>query len=649
MNWRSNSLANRIILLVLTLELASIAVWGSVTYQSSRNELRASITSQLRESAFRVQTTIGNFISPINVQSRVVADLIYGMQLSNLDAERLLNRFLRDRLEVEEISLVTRRAQERIRVSRLRGYSESELRDVSDDPLVRSALSGTAATSKIFFSSFLEPMLRTSVPVGADGDVDSAIVMVVNLKALRWLLQEQRIGQTGYAYVVDSALDLIGHPDQSLVLKGSNLSSSTVPSELLMRAEARDLTIYQSMQGVEVIGVSMFDKLNNWWVVVELPTAEAFAPLQRMVRRYLLVFMFAALFTVATVLVFSRITTRPLERFRDSMARVASGERSVRFDVPPSSELAALAQGFNAMATSLDQRIAELEESRESLRGSQAEIVALNASLQERVDASTHELQVTNQRLAAAAIEARLANQAKSRFLANMSHELRTPLNAIIGYSEMLQEEDGVAQTAESAADLERIKVAARHLLSLIDNILDLSKIEAGKVELQVEAVDIADVVKQVQSTISPLVDKHNNQFIVNVPEGIGPMRSDAVRLRQVIINLLGNAFKFTNHGTVSLGVSRVMRDHIEWIEFEIRDTGIGMTKEQAAKLFEPFMQADNSTTRRFGGTGLGLAISKNICNLLGGDIVVSSASGSGSTFTVRLPADGSGLVRLAS
>jgi len=637
---RVGTLANRIILLVLALELVSIALWGTITYQSSRQELTNSIRSQLHESALRVQTTIGNFFSPINLQTRVVADLIHGVRLNSQDTTYLFNQLLRDRIEIEEISLVAPTGREQIRLSRLHGYAAKDLRDVSTDAQVQSALAGNSAYSKIEFSQYLEPILHASFPVGPSGNTDGAITMVINLKALWALVQQQRIGRSGYAYVVDAEYALIGHADQSLVLKGLKITETQVPPALLTHGESSDVLTYRSLQGIEVLGISSYDADNNWWEIVELPTAEALAPLDRMIQKYMLVFILAASFTVVTVLIFSRVTTRPLQRFHDGMARIANGERSVRFEVPRSSELAALAEGFNAMAQSLDQRIHELEESQQRLLKSQNEIAGLNETLQQRVDRSTRDLRLTNQMLAKTALEANQASIAKSHFLANMSHELRTPLNAIIGYSEMLQEDADMAGMKGSNADLERIKLAGRHLLSLINNILDLSKIEAGKIDLSLESVNVTDVLDQVQSTIQPLIGAHHNRFEVHGSESLGVMVSDVVRLRQIIINLLSNAFKFTDNGTVTLAVRRFVLDSRDWIEFEIRDSGIGMTPEQCARLFQSFMQADSSTTRRFGGTGLGLAISKHLCTLLGGDIFVESTAGQGSIFTVVLPVE---------
>jgi len=231
------------------------------------------------------------------------------------------------------------------------------------------------------------------------------------------------------------------------------------------------------------------------------------------------------------------------------------------------------------------------------------------------------------------------ANRTKSAFLANMSHELRTPLNAIIGYSEMLMEECEDAGNDDFVPDLKNIRTAGKHLLGLINSVLDLSKIEAGKVELVVESFPVHELVSELVTMAKPLVDKNRNKFVVECDDSIGEMNSDALRLRQILFNLISNACKFTEAGTVTLRVLRTSVERIECIEFHIADTGIGMTPEQAKRLFTPFMQADASTTKKFGGTGLGLSISKKLCELMGGAIWFDSEQGSGSVFHVRLPA----------
>ncbi len=237
--------------------------------------------------------------------------------------------------------------------------------------------------------------------------------------------------------------------------------------------------------------------------------------------------------------------------------------------------------------------------------------------------------------------EAMAATRAKSQFLTNMSHELRTPLNAIIGLTEMLREEAEEAGDGSLIEPLDRIGHAGTHLLALINEILDLAKIEAGKLDLYPEEVELRILIEELFKTAEPLAARNNNRLEVEIAPDLGRMLTDSVRLRQVVLNLLSNACKFTKNGTVRLRAFRQAGSEEDRVAISVQDTGIGMTEEQCGKLFQEFSQADSSTTRRFGGTGLGLAISRRLCRLMGGDISVQSEVGVGSTFTVLLPAGG--------
>ena len=301
-----------------------------------------------------------------------------------------------------------------------------------------------------------------------------------------------------------------------------------------------------------------------------------------------------------------------------------------------------LGYSLNLLGENLEiqkKRETELKRAKQELARSHRLLAESHQVLEQKVDQRTSELAASIEEARQAKAAAEEASQAKSVFLANMSHELRTPLNAIIGYSEMLVEEAEDLEQDDFIPDLRKIHGAGKHLLTLINDILDLSKIEAGRMELYLETFDVALLIEEAAATITPLVEKNANTLRIDCSEEIGTMYADLTKVRQNLLNLLSNASKFTEQGTITLTVSRYTNTDQPWISFQVSDTGIGMTPEQLKKLFQSFTQADASTTRKYGGTGLGLAITKKFCQMMGGDICVESELGMGTTFTLHLPA----------
>ncbi|MCW8924993.1 MAG: ATP-binding protein [Xanthomonadales bacterium] len=320
-------------------------------------------------------------------------------------------------------------------------------------------------------------------------------------------------------------------------------------------------------------------------------------------RVSMLVFLISALIALTLIYFLIRYTTRSLAQLRRGTREWSKGNLAHRVWVKGKGDLAELGQSFNAMAEKLDATMEQAHRERQK----------------------AHE-----------------ANQAKSGFLANMSHELRTPMNAIIGYSEMILEdiEDGEElEPKEIQADLEKIHSAGKHLLGLINEVLDLAKVESGKMVVYNEVTDLEQMVKDVTSTVQPMVSKYENSLDTVLELDDREIRTDVTKFRQILMNLLSNAAKFTRGGKISVTARRFMENGVDTVSIAIADTGIGMTEEQLAKVFDEFTQADDSTTREFGGTGLGLAICKKFAELMGGRIDVESTPGEGTCFTFVVPA----------
>jgi len=322
------------------------------------------------------------------------------------------------------------------------------------------------------------------------------------------------------------------------------------------------------------------------------------------------------------------LISRPILCLEDTMRMVSANKNyGVRAVKSYDDEIGRLIDGFNTMLSEIQQRDIALQ--------------STNGELKTRTQELEQEIfqrRQTQEELLNAKHAAEEANRAKSTFLANMSHELRTPLNAIIGYSEMLEEETRDSGKIENAQDLKKIQSAGKHLLSLINDVLDLSKIEAGKMGLHLETFDVSQVIEEMVTTLQPAAAKNANSIHVHLAKNVSVMKADITKVRQILFNLLSNACKFTDHGTISVNVEQIKVEDRDWIQFQVHDTGIGISAKQKENLFQEFAQADASIARKYGGTGLGLAITHRFVQLMKGQINVESEPGQGAIFTVQLP-----------
>ena len=489
------------------------------------------------------------------------------------------------------------------------------------------------------FSLFICRPVRTS-GVSDAGRTPAILIMYVNPDDfIRPMLHTgEGLGQTGEALLVDrdaTILTSLKHPlaDGSLATPLEHRIQAQ-PAVRAARGEEGIITA-EDYRGVPVLAAYRHIRVTQemgWGMVVKQDQTEVFVHLRQSIYALFFIGLIGTLVALGFIAGIAGRLSRPIHDLYRAARQVEAGNLDVRVSVATSGETGLLAATFNAMVLRIRNWYRDLEK---QVNARTAELSRANRALKEEI-AQRQQAEEALQQAVEAAEE---ASMAKSQFLANMSHELRTPLNAVIGYSEMLLEEAEDLDLKEFTPDLQKIQGAGRRLLALVSDILDISRIEAGRIDLSPETFDVSDMVRKVMETVQPLAERNGNALEVRLPENLGSMHSDAVKVRQCLLNLLSNACKFTENGRVSLDAGRRRLDGADWMVFQVADTGIGISAEQMENLFQPFTQADASTTRKYGGTGLGLAISRRFCRMMGGEITVESAPGEGSTFTIRLPA----------
>jgi signal transduction histidine kinase len=442
------------------------------------------------------------------------------------------------------------------------------------------------------------------------------IVADVDLQSVVDAIDRARIGEAGYAYAVDSRGDLITHPNKNLVLQQSNLAALPQVRAALTgatTARADVVTSGRDPAGVEVLSAFQRVDAPGWWVFVEEPLSEAFAPIESAIWRtalLLVVFLFVA---IVTSVLLARNLVRPIESIQVAAAKIGSGSLDQRIETSSRDELGALAEEFNRMASQLQESYAGLEH-----------------QVQERTRELTSALSMLDEQTR----ELEAVSHHKSEFLANMSHELRTPLNAISGFSQVLRKQLYGEINEKQAEYLDDILTSARDLLSLIDDVLDLSKVEAGQIELQVAPFSLLATLERGVVIVRERATREGVRVSLSSDPGVNTVIGDERRVKQVVFNLLSNAVKFAPAGgTVDIAAARVDGE----VRVSVSDSGPGIAREDQARIFEEFQQAAAGKEQRE-GTGLGLALSKRLVELHGGRIWVESEPGKGSRFVFTLP-----------
>jgi signal transduction histidine kinase len=598
--------------------IASGAMEIYLSYQANK----ATLVRVQSEKAETAATRIEEFIHEIVTAIAWMAHSAY-LPAGEAPRQRYLDYLwlLRQVPSITEAMHLDASGRETLRVSRLARNVVGSGADHSQDPRFLAAQAGAIYFGPVYFRRESEPYMTIALPLkGPDAGI---AVAEVNLKLFWSVISQTQIGRAGYAYVVDSGGILIAHPDIGLVLQKTALGGLPQVRAALAASPrpagrgSSGAAIVADLGGREVLTAHAAISPVGWHVFVEQPVREAFSPLYAAILRTgVLVLVGLALSTVASLFLARRML-RPIQALQQGAARIGAGSLGERITLRTGDELEALAEQFNQTAAQLQESYASLER----------KVQERTADLAEAL----HALQEKTQQL-------EIASRHKSIFVANMSHELRTPMHAIIGCSEILLDPSLPVTEAERPQFLRDILTSGRHLLALINEVLDLSRIEAGRLELRIEPTAVREVLDAVYGTMRPLAAQKHIRLDLECAEDLGLVPMDGVRVRQALLNLVGNALKFTPEGG-RVWVRGFRSPPDGGLRIEVEDTGPGIPAEEHERIFVEFQQAPVAQgTGRPEGAGLGLTLARCFVELHGGRLWVESEVGQGSTFIVTLP-----------
>ena len=591
--------------LFVTLVTGALLANGLIEIYFSYQENKTALARIQREKALAAALKIEQFVSKIELQISWIAP----RGASGVSPEKVeYVRLLRKDPAITEVRFIDSAGREQLLVSRLGMDREKSGADFSQNPAFLEAKRGKTYFSPVYFRKGSEPYM--TIAMAGPRKRSGVTVADVNLKFVWEVVNQIRVGKAGGAYVVGSEGNLIAHTNISLVLKKTDLSSlpqvAAARESPLNPGQEEKVSVARDLQGRQVLTTYAPISPMGWFIFLEQPLAEAFVTLYASIFRTALFVLAGIVLSILASLILARRMVTPIRALRDGAAKIGAGDFGHRMNVHTGDELESLGEEFNQMTTRLQESYAHLEE---------------------KVKARTHDLNEAFQQL-------EIANKHKSEFLANMSHELRTPLNAILGYTELIVDKIYGDVPDKIQEVLERVGENGRHLLSLINDVLDLSKIEAGRLTLSLNDYSMQDLVQTVITSVESLGAEKNLALRTEVPSDLVTGKGDEQRIAQVFLNLVGNAIKFTDEGEVSIEVATSNSSFL----VSVSDTGPGLSKDDQQGIFEEFHQVDGSSTREKGGTGLGLSIAKRIVEMHGGSIWVESTPGKGSTFWFTLP-----------
>jgi signal transduction histidine kinase len=495
--------------------------------------------------------------------------------------------------------------------SRFRAVSALVGTDLSESAALKETRRGNSYFGTVYFRRS-DPYVTVAVPIEhLQGEITGVLQAETSLRDILDVVSSVKLGKAGYAYVVTRSGDLIAHANSRLVLQRRNLrpldqvaaAFQSEPGEFRPKA-----IVTRNIEGQKVFSSYALIPILDWAVFIERPVGEAYAPIYAsLLRTSILLLIGLGVALLASFFVARRVVW-PLETLRQRVEQIGRGDLNARLEIKSGDEIEILADEFNKMAAHL----------RDAYTG-----------LERKVAERTHELIVANAKLEE-------ASQLKSQFLANVNHELRTPVSAIIGYARLLGRETEGQIPPLQRENLRDLLNNAERLLAQIDSILDFATIEAGKMEVRIERVKVEEIIQGAASTIETILRDHSIKLTREIAPEIPILNTDREKLRQIILNLLDNAVKFTERGEIKIIASQQNGS----LKLVVSDTGIGIEKGDLTRIFEEFHRGDRSSAKKYRGTGLGLAIVKKFVNLLGGEVGVESEVGKGSVFTVMLPLD---------